>query len=303
MDAVAGAGAVEGKGMALLPDRFGLGWRPVLAAGILTNLDRSDIVEVIADDFFCAPRRDRRALRTLAAQTAVTLHGVSLGLASSVAIDTRRLDRMARLCEEIRPVSWSEHLAFVRGGGIEIGHLAAPPRSKATIDGALANLARANEIVGVAPQLENIATLIDPPGSDCDEATWVSEIVCNSNSDLLLDLHNLHANALNFNFDPFDFMSHIPAERIGAIHLAGGKWIGDSNVRRLLDDHLHDVPDPVYDLLEEVGARAPRALTVILERDGNFPSFECLMDQLDLARRALSRGRARNFVSAQEAAA
>ena len=27
--------------------------------------------------------------------------------------------------------------------------------------------------------------------------------------------------------------------------------------RRLLDDHLHDVPDPVYALLREVGRRAP----------------------------------------------
>ena len=63
-------------------DRVGLGWRPELAAGILSNLDRIDLVEVIADDFFEAPRRRLRALRTLAAQTPVTLHGVSLGLAS-----------------------------------------------------------------------------------------------------------------------------------------------------------------------------------------------------------------------------
>ena len=62
-------------------DRIGLGWRPELAAGILANLDRIDVFEVIADDFFDAPRRARRALRTLAAQTPVVLHGVSLGLA------------------------------------------------------------------------------------------------------------------------------------------------------------------------------------------------------------------------------
>lgn len=34
-----------------MKDRFGLGWRPELAAGILTHLDRIDIVEVIADDY------------------------------------------------------------------------------------------------------------------------------------------------------------------------------------------------------------------------------------------------------------
>ena len=38
-------------------DRFGLGWRPELAAGIFSNLDRIDIVEVIADDYFDAPNQ------------------------------------------------------------------------------------------------------------------------------------------------------------------------------------------------------------------------------------------------------
>ena len=286
-----------------LRDRIGLGWRPELAAGILSNLDRIDIVEVIADDFFDAPRQKLRALRTLAAQTPVALHGVSLGLASSVAVETKRLDKMARLCQEVAPVSWSEHLAFVRGGGTEIGHLAAPPRTAATVEGALINLACARRVVGSTPQVENVATLIDPPGSDRDEATWVSEIVCGSNGDLLLDLHNLYANALNFNFDPVDFIARIPPERIAAVHLAGGKWIGAQGARRLLDDHLHDVPDPVYDLLAEVGSRAPRALTVILERDGDFPSIACLLHQLGRARQALAQGRARLISTSDEEAA
>jgi hypothetical protein len=289
--------------MKKLNDRVGLGWRSQLAVEILSNLDRIDLVEVIADDFFDAPRRERRALRTLAAQTPVSLHGVSLGLASSVAVEPKRLDRMARLCAEIETVSWSEHLAFVRGGGVEIGHLAAPPRTAATTDGALANLARARKIVGVAPQVENVATLIDPPGSDRDEATWVAEIVRGSNCDLLLDLHNLYANARNFNFDPFDFIARIPPESIASIHMAGGKWIGTPGARRLLDDHLHDVPDPIYDLLAEVAARTSRSLTVILERDGDFPPISCLLDELDRARQALARGRARQIDQGLEVAA
>jgi uncharacterized protein len=180
----------------------------------------------------------------------------------------------------------------VRGGGIEIGHLAAPPRTEATIEGALANLARAKQIAGVAPHVENVATLIEPPGSDRDEAVWLSAIIRNSESDLLLDLHNLHANAVNFSFDARDFISRIPLERVATMHLAGGKWIGQRDAQRLLDDHLHDVPDPVYELLEAVAARARQPLTVILERDGNFPSIESLLAQLERARQAVARGRA-----------
>ncbi len=289
--------------MKAMKDRFGLSWRRELAAGILAHLDRIDVVEVIADDFFAAPRRERRALRTLAVQVPVVFHGVTLGLASSVAVETKRLEETARLCEEVQPDYWSEHLAFVRGGGIEIGHLAAPPRTAATLEGTAANLAKAKAVVGAAPLVENVATLIEPPGSECDEASWIAAVARASDCKLLLDLHNLHANALNFNYSPLEFLAQLPIERVAAIHLAGGKWIGPHGAQRLLDDHLHDVPDPVYELLAEVGARASQPLTVILERDGAYPSIECLLDQLDRARRALAEGRRRQAGRAREVAA
>ena len=114
---MAGAAAAAERG----GDRFGLGWRPELAAGILAHLERIDLIEVIAEDYFDAPRRDLRALRTLAAQVGMVLHGVSLGLASTVPVALRRLDHMARRIDATGVESWSEHLAFVRGGSIEIG--------------------------------------------------------------------------------------------------------------------------------------------------------------------------------------
>ena len=102
--AVAAAAEAEAEGVVAAAaaercDRCGLGWRSELAAGILANLDQVDLVEIIADDHFSAGRADLRALRTLAAQVPVTLHGVTMGLASTVSVDTRRLDRMARLAE------------------------------------------------------------------------------------------------------------------------------------------------------------------------------------------------------------
>jgi len=276
-------------------DRFGIGWRPELAAGILSNLHRIDIVEVIADDYFDAPRAQRRALGTLARQIPVALHGVSLGLASAVAVDKRRLEQTARLIAEVQPEFWSEHLAFVRGGGIEIGHLAAPPRTEATVEGAARNLAAAKRVVGSSPLVENIATLIDPPGSKLSEANWTANILDAANGRLLLDLHNLYANAVNFSFDPYTFIDSIPSERVAAIHLAGGRWITakSSNERRLIDDHLHDVPEPVYELLSYVGEKTSQALAVILERDGRYPPMAALLSQLGRARQALQRGRER----------
>ena len=72
---------------------------------------------------------------------------------------------------------------------------------------------------------------------------------------------------------------------------AGLRVLTERRERRYLDDHLHDVPDPVYDLLVEVGARVRRPLTVLLERDGRFPPMRHLLWQLERARAALAEGR------------
>jgi uncharacterized protein (UPF0276 family) len=273
-------------------DRFGLGWRPELAAGILAHLDRVDLIEVIADDYFEASRGDLRALRTLAAQVSMVLHGVSLGLASTLPVERKRLDRIARLIDNTGAEAWSEHLAFVRAGGIEIGHLAAPPRSEASVEGACRNLEYAARIVGCAPLVENIATLVVPPASQLGEAEWIAGIVRGAGVKLLLDLHNLYANAVNCGDEPCTLLRRMPLDEVAAVHLSGGRWIdGPSGVRRLLDDHLHDVPPAVFELLRELGRLAPQPLTVIIERDGRHPPMARLLEQLDDARAALAAGR------------
>jgi len=273
-------------------DRVGLGWRGELCASILDRLDSIDVLEVIAEDWTHASRPEQRALRSLANERPVILHGVSLGLASSFAADARRLDRMAKLVETVRPESWSEHLAFVRAGGIEIGHLAAPPRNAACIEGTLANLDRALSIVGSLPALENIATLVEPGASDLDEAAWTRAIVGPSGAPMLLDLHNLYANAINFGRDPHALLMSMPLANVQMVHLSGGRWIHPQRGRaRWLDDHLHDVPDPVFDLLESLASRVAQPLTVILERDGNYPAFGEIVAQLERARLAMARGR------------
>lgn len=288
--------------MRRMNDRVGLGWRPALADVTLAASARLDVVEVIAEDWAGRPARELRALRTLAAHVSVVLHGVSLGLASACPVDERRLAAVARVAEAAQPLFWSEHLAFVRAGGIEIGHLAAPPRCDATLEGAARNVARARAVVGSLPLLENVATLIDPPGSDRDEATFVTDVLAATGCDLLLDLHNLHANSRNFGFgEEEDFLRRVPVQRVRAVHLAGGRRVGmpgGGSATRILDDHLHPVPDIVFSLLESVAAAAPHPLTVILERDGAFPPFEELLNELSRARTHLARGRARRTEAA-----
>lgn len=258
--------------------RVGLGWRTEIGAGIIANLDSIDVVEVLAEEFFEASEAQRRALRFLASQVPVVVHATTLGLASTERVCSRRLESVARLVDWLTPESWSERLAFVRSGEIEIGHLAAPPRNDQTLEGLLRNLEEARRIIGSLPLLENVATLIDPPMSDYEEGEWLRAVVRASGAGLLLDLHNLYANAHNFGFDAREVVRKLPAQCIGAIHLAGGRVIDGG---RLLDDHLHEVPDGVYELLEMI---APESVPVIIERDGNYPPIAELLAEIERAR-------------------
>jgi uncharacterized protein (UPF0276 family) len=276
-----------------VPDRFGLTWHPSLAAGVLAHLDRIDIVEVIPEGRFLESRRARRALRRLARTVPVSIHGVSLGLATSAAVEPHRLEEYARLIGEVEPESWSEHLAFVRAASIELGHLAAPPRRAETVDAAAEHVELARRYIGSYPSLENVATPLEPPGSDRSEVEWLRDILATSPAHLLLDLHNLYTNGINFGFDPAMALEALPLNRIRSIHIAGGLDVrGHGGEARRIDDHRHDVPDPVYELLALVGERVSSPVDVVLERDGAFPPIHHLLEELNRARAALARGRA-----------
>ena len=274
--------------VASTPCRVGLGWRPPLAGGIVAHLDRIDVLEVMAEDALRASARERRSLRALAREVPVWVHAVSLGLASTHPVDPKRLSDVARIVGELEPEGFSEHLAFVRAGGVEIGHLAAPPRNAATIAGCVRNVEAARRVLGCLPVLENVATLIEPPGSDRSEADWTVEVLLATGAELLLDLHNLHANASNFGWDPHELLDRVPASKVRMVHVAGGR-AGE----RLVDDHRHDVPAAVYDLLAEASSRAAGAWTVVLERDGDFPPVAAPLVELDRVRAAVRAGEER----------
>jgi hypothetical protein len=262
-----------------------------LGAGLLAHGQHLDLTELILEDAAAAPARQLRAYRTLATQMPLWLHGTSLGLASTFPSDEARLTRCARMVEAIAPEGWSEHLAFVRVPGIEIGHLAAPPRTLETAEGAIRNLRRATQIVGAPPLVENVASLLCPPGSTLTESEWIHLILEGSGADLLLDLHNLYANAVNEGEDPTERLLAFPLERVRQVHLAGGRWIGPAGATRL-DDHLHATPPEVFDLLETLARVHPGPLNVMLERDGAYPPIQELLEELALARLAVGRGRA-----------
>jgi Protein of unknown function (DUF692) len=88
------------------------------------------------------------------------------------------------------------------------------------------------------------------PAGELFVGTWVAcaspTVTMGSGGGMLLDLHNLCANSVNFGGDPAAFLALLPIETIHQVRISGGKWIddGDPSHRRPLDDHLHAPPEP-----------------------------------------------------------
>ena len=290
-------------------DRFGLGWRGPLAAGILSSLEQLDCLEIIAEQYAHLPLQQQRALQYLSKHIPITLHGVSLGLAGSTPPPPWRIENLARLSDELKAETVSEHLAFVRAvavktdgtsnphnsASIEIGHLAAPPRNGASIEQACEHIRAVQSLCARPLLVENIPSLITPLGSDLTESQWLGQILQQSGAPFLLDLENLYANAVNRGENPIDHLLKLPLAQVHTVHLSGGTWVDipwqATTQRRFLDDHRNDILPEVFELLTRVAAQAPQNLTVIIERDGNYPAMDKLLAQLAQAKLAVARGR------------
>jgi uncharacterized protein (UPF0276 family) len=262
---------------------LGIGWRPEIALVIARRRDLG-FIEVLAEDLdpdcpFPLPIEQLRR-RGVAA----VLHGVSLSLGGAEPLDRQHLRNLARLAERLEAPLVSEHIAFVRGGGRETGHLLPVPRTREALDLVVAHAREAKAALGRPLALENIATLFEWPNPEMDEAEFLTEVVERADVYLLLDIENVYANARNHGYDPLAFLDRLPLGRIAYVHVAGG-------VEReglYHDTHAHDVPAAVLELLEELCARATVS-GAMLERDGQFPPDDRLNAELDRIAGALSR--------------
>src|SRR5215204_6982037 len=95
----------------------------------------------------------------------------------------------------------SEHVAFVRGGGLEAGHLLPVPRTREALAVLVANVRLAQAELGVPLALEHVAALLEWPAPELDEAAFLTELLERTGALLLLDLANTYANARNHGGD------------------------------------------------------------------------------------------------------
>lgn len=257
----------------------GFGWRPELAA-LAARRETLGFVEIVAESADHGLPRAIDALRARGVE--VIPHGVSLAIGGAELPARANVDRLVHLQARLGSPLVSEHLCFVRGGGLESGHLLPVPRTREALEVVVENVRAVQAELPVPLALENIATFFEWPGAEMDEATFLGEVLDRTGALLLLDLANLHANARNLGWDPIAFLDRLPLERLAYVHMAGG----EERNGHYHDTHAHAVVPKVLDLLSELAARVPQP-NVLLERDDNFPAEAAIEAELDAIESAI----------------
>ena len=276
------AAAAEGAAANLAtfaPLGAGYSYRRAYRPDTFVRRERIGVLEIVAEHFMHDAAAVRAELELLGENFTLVPHGLDLSLGSADGLDEAHLERFAELIARVRPPWWSEHVAFTRAGGVSIGHLAPLPFTREALDVLERNLARARARIGDVPVvLENIAAPVRLAGSEMSEAAFLRELTARTGCGLLLDVENLHANALNFGEDPRALLEGLPRDAVVQLHLAGGHWSGGTYV----DSHAYRIDEAVWALAAEACERFPIA-AVVVERDERLPAFGDLLAEIERA--------------------
>jgi uncharacterized protein (UPF0276 family) len=274
----AGVAVAEAPG----PLGVGIGWREEIDLSI-ARLPGVDWVEVVAENLH-TEHLPQTLLALRERGIPVLPHGVSLSLGSAEPVDTRRVEHLAAVARALGAPMASDHVCFVRAGGLDSGHLLPLPRTREALDVLVDNVKLTQSIVDVPFALENIAALLEWPDAELTEAQFLRELTERTGCLLIVDVANLYANARNLGVDPAAFLDEIPLERLAYVHVAGG-IVRDGLYH---DTHAHPVLPEVLELLGELRSRVDPP-GVLLERDDDYPTDTELAGELAAIRAVVTR--------------
>jgi len=105
-------------------------------------------------------------------------------------------------------------------------------------------------------------------------------VVEKADAGILLDVNNIYVSSQNHGFNAYDYLDHVPLQRVGQIHIAGHSKFE----KYILDTHDHPVLDPVWKMYAHA-VRAIGPTATLLEWDDRIPTFD------DVHNEALKAGR------------
>ena len=69
--------------------------------------------------------------------------------------------------------------------------------------------------------VENVSSYAEFHVSEMTEWEFLNEVVERADCGILLDVNNIYVSSQNHDFDPFEYLNSVPAERVAQIHIAG----------------------------------------------------------------------------------
>jgi uncharacterized protein (UPF0276 family) len=264
---------------------IGIGYRYSIDSWIRANLARFDVLEITLDHCFAGSEASREAIFDLVGQIPLTAHGIGLSIGTDAPLDLAYLDRIAALLDRLKAPAYSEHLAFTRAPGRDLGNLLPLPKTEAVAEMVTAKVRIVQSRISVPFLLENITYIFDWPEPELSDAELLGLISGETGAGLLLDVENLFLNSHNHGFDPIVFLDTLPSGVVREVHLAGGVTASDSFLERplLVDSHSHPVPNEALALLDHALARhSPE--TIVLERDDRLDAVDEILDDVERIR-------------------
>lgn len=265
----------------------GLGYRPVHRDEIIHHRHSIDFFEIVADHYFSPSPPKQAELQLLKNNFPLIPHGLALSIGSAEGLDAAYLNNFQCVVEHVQPAWCSDHIAFTRAGGIDIGHLTPIPKTSTSLQVIRDNLNRVKDSISTPIILENITESIRYPEDEFTDAEFLGRICDDNDVGLLLDVTNLYINSVNYRFDALDVIRRLPNDRIVQLHFVGGRIESG----RWVDSHDATTQDEIWQLLEEVLGIAP-VKGLILERDEKIPPLGDLIPELQRARKLFERAAA-----------
>ncbi len=255
---------------------YGLGLRRPHYATVEAQRPPVDWFEIISENFMELESGHGAPilayLDRLREQYPLILHGVSLSLGSSDPLDRDYLRRLKALIARWEPAWISDHACWSSVDGVYLHDLLPLPFTEAVVQHLVSRISEVQAFLGQRMVIENVSSYISFAHSDMTEWDFLNEVLKRADCGLLLDINNVYVSSQNHGFDPWTYISALPADRIAQIHMAGftdfQTW--------LLDSHDQPVAEPVWELyrktLQHFGP-----ITAMIERDEAIPPFEELL--------------------------
>jgi uncharacterized protein (UPF0276 family) len=259
---------------------FGLGLRAQHYADILNGTPEIDWFEVISENYMIPGGQPLRILDQIRARYPIVMHGVSLSIASTAPFDAGYLKDLKALADRTEPVFVSDHLCWTGVHGVNLHDLLPFPYTREALDHVVARIQHVQDHLKRPLALENVSSYVQFRNSEMPEWEFISEMTKRTGCWLVFDVNNVFVSAFNHEYDPYEFIAGIPADRVVQFHLAGH----EHNMTHIIDTHDAMVCDEVWTLYQAALKRFGPVSTII-ERDDDIPPLPEMLEELGKARR------------------